>query len=245
MTSTSAGTTASSALRWTAATTIATMNGMGYIVEINPYKPPPPRQAHRPGPLRARKRRLRKPWRASPCRCTWATTHAANTSTSLSPPPCGAPPTPTPPTPGRGRQVPDSGKLYAIQVQCRRHRHMGRSCSDQRGHCRLRTAKFADASRHRHQRPPGRRRGGRHQDGPPRVERREPANGEIYFTLTNNSNRSVNPSGSQYHARRSQPRAYTRHEGLVCPERQPQRHLVRMKEGTSQHLQLGRVPVWR
>jgi secreted PhoX family phosphatase len=59
-----------------------------------------------------------------------------------------------------------------------------------------------------------------------------PANGEIYFTLTNNSNRSVDPSGSQYLPDAANPRAYTDMKG-TSPNGNPNGHLVRMKEGTS------------
>jgi secreted PhoX family phosphatase len=51
-----------------------------------------------------------------------------------------------------------------------------------------------------------------------------PTTGEIYFTLTNNSNRSVDPSSSsQLPARQRQPARLHRHEGHVCPAGQPQR----------------------
>ena len=60
-----------------------------------------------------------------------------------------------------------------------------------------------------------------------------PANGEIYFTLTNNSNRSVNPSGSQYLPDAANPRAYTDMKGSSAQTGNPNGHLVRMKEGTS------------
>jgi secreted PhoX family phosphatase len=36
-----------------------------------------------------------------------------------------------------------------------------------------------------------------------------PANGEIYFTLTNNSNRSIDPTGSQYLPDAANPRVPT------------------------------------
>ena len=60
-----------------------------------------------------------------------------------------------------------------------------------------------------------------------------PANGEIYFTLTNNSNRSVNPSGSQYLPDAANPRAYTDMKGSSAQTGNPNGHLVRMKEGSS------------
>ncbi|MBU1816080.1 MAG: PhoX family phosphatase [Gammaproteobacteria bacterium] len=60
-----------------------------------------------------------------------------------------------------------------------------------------------------------------------------PANGEIYFTLTNNSNRSVNPTGSQYLPDAANPRAYTDMKGTSSQNGNPNGHLVRMKEGAS------------
>ena len=60
-----------------------------------------------------------------------------------------------------------------------------------------------------------------------------PANGEIYFTLTNNSNRSVNPTGSQYLPDAANPRAYTDMKGTSAQNGNPNGHLVRMKEGAT------------
>jgi hypothetical protein len=61
-----------------------------------------------------------------------------------------------------------------------------------------------------------------------------PANGEIYFTLTNNSNRSVNPtSSSQYLPDAANPRAYTDEKGTTKQNGNPNGHLVRLKEGAS------------
>ena len=60
-----------------------------------------------------------------------------------------------------------------------------------------------------------------------------PANGEIYFTLTNNSNRSVNPTGSQYLPDAANPRAYTDMKGATAQNGNPNGHLVRMKEGAT------------
>jgi hypothetical protein len=61
-----------------------------------------------------------------------------------------------------------------------------------------------------------------------------PANGEIYFTLTNNSNRSVNPtSSSQYLPDAANPRAYTDAKGTTKQNGNPNGHLVRLKEGAS------------
>ncbi|GAA4428032.1 PhoX family phosphatase [Acidovorax lacteus] len=60
-----------------------------------------------------------------------------------------------------------------------------------------------------------------------------PANGEIYFTLTNNSNRSVNPTGSQYLPDAANPRAYTDMKGTSAQNGNPNGHLVRLKDGTA------------
>jgi secreted PhoX family phosphatase len=54
-----------------------------------------------------------------------------------------------------------------------------------------------------------------------------PANGEIYFTLTNNSNRSVDPTGSQYLPDAANPRAYTDMKGTSKQNGNPNGHLVR------------------
>ena len=60
-----------------------------------------------------------------------------------------------------------------------------------------------------------------------------PANGEIYFTLTNNSNRSIDPTGSQYLPDAANPRAYTDMKGRAKQNGNPNGHLVRLKEGAS------------
>lgn len=60
-----------------------------------------------------------------------------------------------------------------------------------------------------------------------------PANGEVYFTLTNNSNRSVNPTGSQYLPDAANPRAYTDMKGTAKQDGNPNGHMVRLKEGAS------------
>jgi secreted PhoX family phosphatase len=60
-----------------------------------------------------------------------------------------------------------------------------------------------------------------------------PANGEIYFTLTNNSNRRVEPSGSSQMAPdAANPRVYTDMKGATAQAGNPNGHLLRMKEGT-------------
>jgi secreted PhoX family phosphatase len=58
-----------------------------------------------------------------------------------------------------------------------------------------------------------------------------PANGEIYYALTNNSNRSVNPSGSSQLAPDSaNPRAYSDMKGSTENKGNPNGHILRMKE---------------
>lgn len=60
-----------------------------------------------------------------------------------------------------------------------------------------------------------------------------PANGEIYFTLTNNSNRRVEPaSSSQMAPDAANPRVYTDMKGASTQQGNPNGHLLRMKEGT-------------
>jgi secreted PhoX family phosphatase len=60
-----------------------------------------------------------------------------------------------------------------------------------------------------------------------------PANGEIYFTLTNNSNRRVDPTGSsQLAPDAANPRVYTDMKGTAPQAGNPNGHLLRMKEGT-------------
>ena len=61
-----------------------------------------------------------------------------------------------------------------------------------------------------------------------------PANGEIYYTLTNNSNRTVNPSSSTQLAPDSaNPRAYTDLKGTVSQNGNPNGHILRVKEGAA------------
>lgn len=64
-----------------------------------------------------------------------------------------------------------------------------------------------------------------------------PANGEIYFALTNNSNRRVEPSGlSQSAPDSANPRAYTDMKadmkGSTAQQGNPNGHILRMKEGS-------------
>jgi secreted PhoX family phosphatase len=61
-----------------------------------------------------------------------------------------------------------------------------------------------------------------------------PANGEIYFALTNNSNRRVEPSGSSQAAPdAANPRVYTDMKGSTAQTGNPNGHILRIKEGTS------------
>jgi secreted PhoX family phosphatase len=59
-----------------------------------------------------------------------------------------------------------------------------------------------------------------------------PANGEIYYALTNNSNRNINATGSSQLAPDSaNPRAYTDMKGTTAQNGNPNGHILRMKEG--------------
>ena len=59
-----------------------------------------------------------------------------------------------------------------------------------------------------------------------------PANGEIYYTLTNNSNRTVNPTGTTLLAPDSaNPRAYSDVKGTATQNGNPNGHILRVKEG--------------
>ena len=62
-----------------------------------------------------------------------------------------------------------------------------------------------------------------------------PANGEIYFTLTNNSNRRVDPAagGSQLAPDSANPRAYTGMKGATAQPGNPNGHILRMKEAAA------------
>lgn len=60
-----------------------------------------------------------------------------------------------------------------------------------------------------------------------------PANGEIYYSLTNNSNRNINPSGSSQLAPDSaNPRAYSDMKGSSEQKGNPNGHILRMREGS-------------
>ncbi len=62
-----------------------------------------------------------------------------------------------------------------------------------------------------------------------------PANGEIYYALTNNSNRRIEPSGaSQLAPDSANPRAYTDIKNISTVQQgNPNGHILRMKEGTA------------
>ena len=62
-----------------------------------------------------------------------------------------------------------------------------------------------------------------------------PANGEVYFSLTNNSNRNVNPTGSSQLAPDSaNPRVYTDlKNGTTAQNGNPNGHILRMKEAAA------------
>lgn len=61
-----------------------------------------------------------------------------------------------------------------------------------------------------------------------------PATGEIYFTLTNNSNRRVEPSGSSQSAPDGpNPRVYTDMKGTTAQAGNPNGHVIRVKEGSA------------
>ncbi len=60
-----------------------------------------------------------------------------------------------------------------------------------------------------------------------------PANGEIYYSLTNNSNRRAEPSGSSQLAPDSaNPRAYTDLRGTTAQNGNPNGHILRIREGS-------------
>jgi hypothetical protein len=61
-----------------------------------------------------------------------------------------------------------------------------------------------------------------------------PVNGEIYFTLTNNSNRRVEPSGSSQTAPdAANPRVYTDMKGTAAQVGNPNGHIIRVREGAA------------
>jgi secreted PhoX family phosphatase len=61
-----------------------------------------------------------------------------------------------------------------------------------------------------------------------------PANGEIYFALTNNSNRRVEPSSSSQSAPDSaNPRVYTDMKGTTAQAGNPNGHILRVKEAVN------------
>ena len=60
-----------------------------------------------------------------------------------------------------------------------------------------------------------------------------PANGEIYFTLTNNSNRRAEPASGQSAPDAANPRAYTDLKGTTVQAGNPNGHILRVKEATA------------
>ncbi len=61
-----------------------------------------------------------------------------------------------------------------------------------------------------------------------------PANGEVYFSLTNNSNRRVDPaSSSQLVPDGPNPRVYTDMKGTTAQQGNPNGHILRIKEGAA------------
>lgn len=61
-----------------------------------------------------------------------------------------------------------------------------------------------------------------------------PANGEIYYTLTNNSNRNVDPTGSsQLAPDAANPRAYTDMKAGKAQKGNPNGHILRVREGAA------------
>lgn len=57
-----------------------------------------------------------------------------------------------------------------------------------------------------------------------------PANGEVYVTLTNNSNRKVSPTGTQFGLDAANPRAYVDADGPGTSQGNVNGHIVRMAE---------------
>ena len=77
-----------------------------------------------------------------------------------------------------------------------------------------------------------------------------PVTGEVYYTLTNNSNRKVEPSGSsQMAVDAANPRSYTDAPTAATSPGNVNGHIIRMKEACSDarrdRLHLGRLPVRR
>ncbi|HPA90057.1 MAG TPA: PhoX family phosphatase [Quisquiliibacterium sp.] len=67
-----------------------------------------------------------------------------------------------------------------------------------------------------------------------------PTTGEVYFTLTNNSNRRVDPSNAAQLAPDSaNPRVYTDVKGTTNQQGNPNGHILRLKEGTGGAAALG------
>jgi secreted PhoX family phosphatase len=60
-----------------------------------------------------------------------------------------------------------------------------------------------------------------------------PSNGEVYFTLTNNSNRRAVPTGTQKAPDPANPRAYTDLKGATTQQGNVNGHIVRIREGVA------------
>lgn len=60
-----------------------------------------------------------------------------------------------------------------------------------------------------------------------------PANGEVYFTLTNNKDRKVDPGSSEFALDAANPRSYTDMKGTTKQEGNPNGHLVRLRENSA------------
>ena len=60
-----------------------------------------------------------------------------------------------------------------------------------------------------------------------------PANGEVYFTLTNNSNRRAEPTGSQTAPDAANPRTYTDLKGPATQLGNVNGHIVRLKDASN------------
>ena len=150
------------------------LNTFGYVVEIDPYDKAAAvkkrtalgRFAHESAACG------RKVRRQAAGACTWATTRAASTSTSSSPPRPGAPPTRTPANRiATGDKYLDSGKLYVAKFNADGSGAWIELNIANAGDRRLRDVRFRRPGRRAGQCAPRRRRGRRDEDGPPRMVR--------------------------------------------------------------------------
>jgi secreted PhoX family phosphatase len=146
------------------------------------------------------------------------------------PPPTGAQPMPTPPTAWPWATSTWTAASCMSPSSTPTARAMDRAVHHQCRHCRLRNYKFADQAD-----VCVNTRLAADAVGATKMDRPEwnavnPANGEIYFTLTNNSNRSVNPRAASTCPTR-QPARLHRHEGQQRPNGNPNGHILRAHEG--------------